>query len=330
MTPQVVVKIDLCKSKLFSQERETEDPEIRKVLAEKLKEIALEQFPYSEKKYPEGSFYKTEGDAVYFILEKPTVAIRSAIEFMKEWFYRGIKQSFPESKIIIHRGRIDTISVPEGKDFVGKVFEDISVVEKTLDEGNIYVTEHVRKNADLTISKFVNYGRRKVSTNESITIYCVAFCDPRTFENDALAHLLFIAHKESAETRNKIFRFFLVEYLMENAQLSELDKFENWSRSKGYSYLPRDEIRQLLSDRTLFELESIGNISTYKLREERILEIKKEQEGYKGAVDQAVKTVCDEIIKDTGTEKAIDGFDVKKIMDEYLCGLFSEIRMMAN
>jgi hypothetical protein len=64
-------------------------------------------------------------------------------------------------------------------------------MEKTLDEGNIYVTEHVRKNADLTISKFVNYGKRKVSANESITIFCVAFCDPRTFENDALAHLLF-------------------------------------------------------------------------------------------------------------------------------------------
>ena len=330
MAPQVVVKIDLCKSKLFSREREAEDPEIRKVLAEKLEEIALEQFPYSEKKYPEGSFYKAEGDAVYFILEKPTVAIRSAIEFMKEWFYRGIKQSFPEAKIIIHRGRIDSISVPEGKDFVGKVFEDISVVEKTLDEGNIYVTEHVRKNADLTISKFVNYGRRKVSANETVTIFCVAFCDPRTFENDALAHLLFIAHKESAETRNKIFRFFLVEYLIENGQLSELDKFEDWSRSKGYSYLPRNEIKQLLSDKTLFELECIGNISTYRLREERILEIKREQEKYKVAVEQAVKTVCDEIIKDTGTEKAIDGFDIKKIMDEYLCGLFSEIRMMAN
>src|SRR4030042_2216277 len=259
MAVKVVVKIDLCKSRLFSHEREAENPEIRKVLAETLREISQEGFPYSDKRFPDGSFYKAEGDAVYYILEKPTVAIRSAIEFMKEWYYRGIKKALPESKIIIHRGKIDSMLVPGGTDFVGKVFEDISVIEMTLDEGKIYVTDDVRKNSDLTISKFVNYGRRRISKSERIEIYCVAFCDPRTFENDSLAHLLFVAYKGSTETRKKILRFFLIEYLMENERISkkDLNDFISWSTKKGYPQLPKGEITEFLKDKALFDIEII-------------------------------------------------------------------------
>jgi len=329
MALQVVVKIDLCKSKLFSKERELEFPEIRKVLAEKLKKIAEENFPSSKKKYPEGSFYKVEGDAVYFILEKPTVAIRSSIEFMKAWYYYGLKEKFPECKILIHRGKIDKIDVPEGIDFVGEVFEHISVIEKTLDEGKIYVTQGVKENADATISKFVSYGVRKV-TNKNINLFYIAFSDPRTFENDALAHLLFVAHEGAKETRNKIICFFLIEYLIENGELSDLSKFDKWSRSKEYSTLPQMEITQLLSNENLFEKERIQDVITYRLRGGQLIKIKKAQEDYEASAKQAVQTIKEEIIKDTRTEKAVEGFDIKKIMEEFLCGVFSEIRMMAN
>ena len=216
-----------------------ENPQIRKLLAEKLKEIAMERFPYSDKKYPQGSFYKAEGDAVYFILEKPTVSIRSAIEFMTEWYQRGIKQSFPESKIIIHRGRIDNISVPGGEDIVGKVFEDISVIEKTLDEGKIYATEDVVRNSDITISKFVDYGKRQVAPDNYIRIFYVAFSDPRTFENDALAHLLFVARKESAEIRTRIIGFFLMEYLMENGESGKWVNLKNGQSQKDIRFFQR-------------------------------------------------------------------------------------------
>jgi len=330
MTLPVIVKIDLCKSKLFSKERELEFPDVRKVLTEKLKKIAEENFPFSQKKYPEGSFYKVEGDAVYFILEKPTVAIRSSIEFMKAWYYYGLKEEFPECKILIHRGKIDKIDVPEGTDFVGEVFEHISVIEKTLDEGKIYVTQGVKENADATISKFVSYGVRKVSTNENINLFYVAFSDPRTFENDALAHLLFVAHEGAKETRNKIFCFFLIEYLIENGELSDLSKFEKWSRSKGYSTLPQKEITQLLSSENLFEKERIQDVTIYRLRGDQLINIKKAREDYEASVKQAVQIVKKEIIKDTRTEKAVEGFDIKEIMEEFLCGVFSEIRMMAN
>lgn len=44
----------------------------------------------------------------------------------------------------------------------------------------------------------------------------------------------------------------------------------------------------------------------------------------------AIETVRQEILNNLKGEKAVELFDIKKIIDEYLCGIFSEIRMMAN
>jgi len=47
---------------------------------------------------------------------------------------------------------MDHVEVPDGEDVVGKVFEDISVIEKTLDGGNIYITQSVRDHARIHAS----------------------------------------------------------------------------------------------------------------------------------------------------------------------------------
>lgn len=327
---QTVVKIDLCKSKLFNQAREAATPDIRKIALRKLLDISTARFPRSDEKYPNGSFYKADGDAVFFILDKPTVAIRSAIEFMKQWYHDGLKQEFPESRVLIHRGEIDSTTAPGGTEIVGKVFEDIAVIEKTLDDGKIFVSEDVKKNSDITITKFVHFGTRKDAQNRSLSIFYLAFSDPRTFQDDAWAHTLFIAHKESAEIRKRIFRFFLVEYLLENKQLSVLAEFEAWAKSKDYSVLPRKEIESLLADQSLFVKDPTDGITTYKLKQEKIHDLKRTQDSYQASVDRDIKAISEEIEKETNVKGATKGFDIKKIAEEYLCGVFSEIRMIAN
>jgi len=225
MKSETIIKIDLCKSKIFSQEKEGEQPDIRKIALDKLLEITSEFFPYSNAKYPDGSFYKADGDAVFYILEKPTVAIRSSIEFMKKWYFEGFRKDFPECRIIIHRGDINITDVPGGKEVVGKAFEDISILEKKIGDGKIFVSENVRNKSDLTITKFVEYGHLSATAGKKIKLYFLAFDDPRTFQDDSLAHMLFIAHVESVETRSKIFRFFIIEYIIENERLSDLGEF---------------------------------------------------------------------------------------------------------
>lgn len=178
MKAENVVKIDLCKSKLFNQAMEVATPDIRVIALKKLLDISKIRFPYGGKRYPDGSFYKADGDAVYFILEKPTVAVRSAIEFMKQWYYDGLKEQFPECRVLIHRGEINSTLAPGGTELVGKVFEDISVIEKTLDDGRIFVSEAVRQNCDLTITKFVHFADPKDAHNKPLSIFYLAFCDP--------------------------------------------------------------------------------------------------------------------------------------------------------
>ena len=64
-----VIKIDLCKSKIFTAIREKAIPDIRQQVLKKLLEISKDIFPDGEEPYPKGSFYKADGDAVYFLLE---------------------------------------------------------------------------------------------------------------------------------------------------------------------------------------------------------------------------------------------------------------------
>lgn len=267
---------------------------------------------------------------MFFILEKPTVAIRSAIEFMKQWYHDGLKQEFPESRVIIHRGEIDSTAAPGGTEILGKVFEDIAVIEKTMDDGRIFVTEDVKNNSDMTITKFVDFGNRKDAQNKRLRIFYLEFCDPRTFEDDAWAHTLFIAHKESAEIRNRIFRFFLVEYLLENDQLSVFDDFKTWAMTKGYSILPRREMESLLADKSLFVIDRSDGTTTFRLKQEKLEELKTTQDNYLVAVDRDIKAISEEIEKETNVKTATEGFDLKRITEEYLCGVFSEIRMIAN
>ena len=103
-----IVKIDLVGSKTVSAANQLKNPAIRKQLLEKLIEISKSKFPQSDQKYPAGSYYKAEGDAVYFILDKPTVALRAAIEFMQGWFNVRLPDldRCPDCRIIIDRGDI--------------------------------------------------------------------------------------------------------------------------------------------------------------------------------------------------------------------------------
>jgi hypothetical protein len=112
-----IVKIDLCKSKKFAREREGAEPEIREITLEKLLKVSQNSFPFADVEFPNGSFYKTEGDAVIYIFEKPTVAVRASIEFMQKWYYEALPD-FPECKIFIDRSSIEEVKAPKKGEFI--------------------------------------------------------------------------------------------------------------------------------------------------------------------------------------------------------------------
>lgn len=155
-----IVKIDLVGSKSVSAAHQLKNPAIRKQLLEKLIEISKSRFPQSDQKFPAGSFYKAEGDAAYFILDKPTVALRATIEFMQSWFNVRLPdlEKCPDCRIMIDRGDIQTVDTPAGDDFVSAAFENIAVAEKGLQGGGIYASSDVVENCDRTLARFTSYS----------------------------------------------------------------------------------------------------------------------------------------------------------------------------
>lgn len=92
MPVSTILKIDLVGSKTFASLNENVNPEIRKQAFAKLLQISGNQFPDADKPYPGGSFYKGDGDALYYILSKASVALRGSIEFMQNWYQVAVPE----------------------------------------------------------------------------------------------------------------------------------------------------------------------------------------------------------------------------------------------
>ena len=149
---QTVVKLDLCGSKSFAAEREWKDPSVRADCLKRLLDVSQRCFPQATEQYPAGSFYKADGDAVYYLLEKPSVALRGAIEFMQLWYHET--PDLPDCRAFLDRSGIDEIGVAGRSELTGRAFENIAVVEKGRQEGRIYTSDDVMSVVDATMVRF--------------------------------------------------------------------------------------------------------------------------------------------------------------------------------
>lgn len=327
-----IVKIDLVGSKSVSAANQMKNPSIRKQLLEKLLEISKSTFPYSDEKYATGSYYKADGDAVYFVLEKPTVALRAAIEFMQSWFNAKIPdlEQCPDCRVMIDRGDIQTVPTPAGDDFVSPAFENIAVAEKGLLGGRVYVSHAVMENCDKTLARFTSYSVVEPRKGEKIAVYSVEFLDPRTTDDSSLLHALFIAHPKSEAARDRVLELFILEYLLEKGALTEVKQFDEWSRAKGYPVLPHTKLKELCDKSSYIDHPVDGNSFDYRLTNDGEGILKEAKEEFKAARLDCRAAVESWISKQCGTPKAAEQYDLSRIIEEYLCAIFSEIRMMAN
>jgi hypothetical protein len=327
-----IVKIDLVGSKAVSAANQLRNPGIRKQLLDKLLEISRVHFPASDTRYPTGTYYKAEGDAVYYILSRPTTALRAAIEFMQSWF--GVKppdlDRCPDCRVMIDRGDVQTVDTPAGVDFVSAAFENIAVAEKGLQGGRIYGSQDVVDNCDRTLARFVCYGSVKPRANEQLMIYYVEFLDPRTTADSSLLHALFVAHPKSEEARDRVLELFILEFLLENGRLNDLTEFNDWARSKSYPTLLKAKLEELCGESSYVKAEVQDGKSTYLLRSEALDTLNKAREDFRTARQECIDTVQTIIVAKCGTPKATDQYDLPKIIEEYLCAIFADVRMMAN
>jgi hypothetical protein len=321
-----IVKIDLCGSKVFASNLERKDPSIRKRALNKLIEISQRAFPYSDKEYPNGSFYKADGDAVIYILEKPSVALRSAIEFMQLWFHKGMPD-YPDCRVFLDHGHVELVEVPGKTELTGKVFENISLFEKGQDSGQIFLTKNLLDELDITMAKFRHLTDIEPRTGERLSVFRVDFDDPRTFEDSSLIHALFVAHPSAEKARDRLFELFAVEYLLGNEELKNIETLIDWAKNKGYPLPSPDQMDRVLQNSELFESTKGAYL---RIKPEAAKDVERARSEFIKAQNECIETISNEIIVKTEQSDALEGIKMEQLIEDYLCVVFSEVRMMAN
>lgn len=322
---QVVVKIDLCGSKSFAAKNESRDPLIRTDALKRLLQISQRCFPDSTVPYPEGSFYKADGDAIYYVLEKPSVALRGAIEFMQLWFHEAVPR-LPDCRVFLDRGSIDQVPIAGRVELTGRAFENIAVVEKGRQEGRVYATEMLVDSVDATMVKFAALETVTPRPGDAFKLYCVDFDDPRTVQDSSLVHALFVAHPQAAEARDRIFDLFVVEYLLHVSVMTSLSDFVEWARTKEYSLPSRDHLERLLTASTYVERHNAG----WKLTDAARHLVDEARTEYADAKRGCVQIIEKALVQATRRDTAATGLDLAEMAEEYLCAMFAEVRLMAN
>ena len=103
---------------------------------------------------------------------------------------------------------------------------------------------------------------------------------------------------------------------------------------RSYPALPIQKLKELCDESTYLNGTPSGlpggNGTSYSLTSEGLAILERAKEDFGRAREDCIQTVQSTIIKQCGTPKATDVYDLAAIIEEYLCAIFSEVRMMAN
>jgi hypothetical protein len=328
MPISTVVKIDLVSSKRFLASQEQIQPEIRTDLLRTLLQISIARFPGGDQPYPDGTFYKADGDAVYFIIRKTSVALRASIEFMQDWYH--YITTLPECRVMLDVCTVATVDAPGKHELVGTAFENISAFEKGLEPGKIFLTKEAVNACDHTMAKFVYYRDVNIPDLRTISLHYAEFLDPRTVADSELIHALFIAHPSAVEARDRLFELFTIEYLLQYKELTDLNDIYAWAQAKTYSLPYRDKLTQVLTTSSLISTTVRNGITCYFLPDTSLATISSSQTEFRKSRLECVDHIKEHIIASTSSQLSTQNVDFGLLCDQYLCDVFSEIRMMAN
>ncbi len=306
-TPAVIVRIDLGASTRTLQETK-----------QAVQRVAATIFPDGDQPFPQGSRLESVGTDG-FVLRKPSVAIRSSIEFMQAW-HAQVQTGFPDCRIVIGDGHVEDIAKWRFSEIRDDKIGELPI-------GSLYVSEAVVDAADRTMATFSTVT---LKGQPGSRMFRAEFEDPRTVRDSGLIHAFFVAHPAAQSVRRRLIELFLVEFALEHKQITSLRDVSNWLREHNYPALSHSLILETLSSSEYFEQAIETQDSAYKLRPETCLQIAAEQLKYSQSKAECINIVQDTLKESTGTEHAIEVADLEPLIEEYLSAIFLEIRLMAN
>jgi hypothetical protein len=307
---RVVVRIDL-------------GPDV--VLSDYLKTAAIEEgsatFPDGSLDFPAGSLVQSTDSILYFAIKKPSVALRSSIEFMQRWHVRVLGGS-PDCRVTIDEGH-----VPEsGSSPVLRTIDPTTLPH--LPPSALYVSEAIVDSADRTMATF-----SRISLAKRVKHSCVfraEFEDPRTVRDSSLIHALFVAHPEAETVRKRLFELFLIEYLTINTTIEGTKAFLDWLDDRGLPVPEANWVREIIASSEYFERCPSGKAVCFKMRDAQAAQIEEHRKTFDDSKADCVRLVEKSIVDATHSSDSLAITDSNTLIEEYLSAVFLEIRLMAN
>lgn len=325
---KTIVKIDLVNSKEFYGKHSKIDSQIRTktlgVLYQKIRDV----FPYADKNVPDGTLYETQGDCAYLVMDKPTVAIRCAIEFMRAWF--STRDEIPDCRAIIDLADVEESDVNGRTDLASEGFDVISVVEKNYGAGIIAVTNRTKDAVDRTMVQFVHAESFAINSTLSLTCYQVKYDDPRLVRDSSFVHALFIGSVAGDQARVRT-----IEALLLSALESQPDRRQtaaelvDWVAQQGAPAIPEVTILNIARQSQYLTVSDSNHVGVNEALQERITSIRgdfeRDQESTVNAVESRLSATFGIPVIDLRRK-----LSVVSLIEQYLCAVFLEVRLMAN
>ena len=327
MKDRFLIKIDAVDSKKYV-ENGLDKQARRKNLLEKLSSSINEVFENAEKKFPDGEYVSAQGDCINLITDSAGYAVKKSIEFQKKWF-ENLKE-FPDCRVVIDCGEIGEYSETPALELYSEAFENISVIEKKVGKGEVFITEKVWKQIPSgevkTIEQFpieIADGARKIN------LYKVDYEDPRAVEDDYLVQTIFIADKKSDTIRDRTIGFIILQMIhsSEDRKLSKKDVIPRLAM-KGVD-IDGEYLEKIIKNNSLLECQD-DNIL---IRNEKIDDIQKIKNAFYEEKEKALNFISSSFSDAFGcfTPKEFRQYiDFERLIEKYLFAVFGDIKTVVS
>ncbi len=322
---KIIVKIDACGSKEHVS-KSKEENQAREKLLQQITNIAKENYPKTEKIYPDGTIYSAQGDCLNLILDRPNVALRSTVNFMKAWYaHLG---TYPDCRAIITKADVVENNSIGKMELLSRGFEEISKIEKHADAGEILITDPIRHVAEKGTFTYTGPIPHRISSSHTINSYKVNYLNPRTASDSSLVHALFIANPVSDAVRVRTYEVVTIEFLLNNTGKQSVDILIEYLKSKDFPQIDKKTLLEILGSS-----EYIQSVNTeISLRSGIEDKLRGFRDVYNTERKETTESIAEELGKALGldSEYIQENISLDKLIEEYISAVFLEIRMMAN
>ena len=322
MSKKVLIKIDAVGSKKWV-EGALDSQARRNQLMNELNETVNSIYKNANQEYPDGEYVSAQGDCLNLIVDNVEYAIYKTIEFQKEWFKKT--EEYPDCRAIIDFGDVRAFDKTPKKEFLSEAFENISVIEKNVGKGEIFITKNVFDEIDSGEFKIKEFTPVKITDSREVSVYKIDYDDPRAIEEDYLVQTIFVADKLSDTIRDKTIGFVIIQTIISSETGSKNIKDLIDVVSKKGVKITEEYLERIIKNNTF--LSYTNGIATIK--QDKKTELANIKDTFEKEKERAIAFMAERISSAFGgftAEEFRTYVNFEELLEDYLFSVFGDIK----